>query len=113
MNAVIVLRVVAVVLLAALIAGSFWAQGQEGLWQGLIALAKQPWGSVTLMDLSSGLLMASLWIAVREPKRGLLPLWWLGLLLLGNMATLAFVLRCSLGAGSVREVFTGRRAAEM
>ena len=65
-----------------------------------------------LMDLSSGLLMASLWIAVREPKRGLRPLWWLALLLLGNMATLAFVLRCSLGAGSVREVFTGRRAAE-
>lgn len=111
MNGVIFLRVVTVALLVALIAGSLWAQGQEGLWQGLIALAKQPWGAVTLMDLYGGLLMASLWIAVREPKRGLLPLWWLGLLLFGNMATLAFVLRCSLGAESVREIFTGRRAA--
>ena len=112
MNSVIILRVVAAALLVALIAGSIWAQGQEGLWQGLIALAMQPWGSVTLMDLSGGLLMASLWIAVREPKRGLVPLWWLGLLMLGNMATLAFVLRCSLGAANIREVFTGQRATE-
>lgn len=112
MNSVIILRVVAAALLVALIAGSIWAQGQEGLWQGLIALARQPWGSVTLMDLSGGLLMVSLWIAVREAKRGLVPLWWLGLLMLGNMATLAFVLRCSLGAANIREVFTGQRATE-
>jgi hypothetical protein len=112
MNAIIVLRVVTVTLIAALITGSCWAQGQEGLWQALIALAKQPWGAVTLMDLSSGLLVAAAWIAVREPERGLLPLWWLGLLLLGNMVTLVFVLRCSLGAARVRDVFANRRALD-
>lgn len=110
MSAVIVMRVIAVALLAALIAGSIWAQAQEGLWQGLIALARQPWGAVTLMDLASGLLVVAVWMAVREPRHGLLPLWWLGLLLLGNMATLAFVLRCSLGATDLRDLFVGRRS---
>lgn len=100
-----VLRASAAALLATLIAGSCWAQGQEGLWQALIAVARQPWGAVTLMDLSSGVLVIAVWIAMREPKRGLLPLWWLGLLLLGNMATLAFVLRCTIGAANVHEVF--------
>ena len=66
---------------------------------------------MTLTDLSSGLLIAALWMAMREPKRGLLPLRWLGLLLFGNIGTLAFVLR-SIGAANVRDVLATRRAPD-
>ena len=59
MNTVILLRVVVVTLVVALITSSCWAQGQEELWQALIAIAKQPWSAMTLMDLSSDLLVAA------------------------------------------------------
>ena len=110
MRGVIAVRVVAVALIVALVAGCVWAQGREGFWQALMTMASQPWGAVTLGDLYSGLLVVALWMAVREAKPTLLPLWWLGLLLLGNIATLAFLVRCTVGARDLREVMLGRGA---
>lgn len=109
MSGVILVRVVAFALIAALVGGSVAAQSAQGLWAGMGAIAAQPWGPATLLDLAAGLLVAALWMAVREPRRRWLPLWWLGLLLLGNMATLAFVLRCTVGARSGREILAGPR----
>lgn len=104
MRAVIALRLACAALITALVVGSVLAQAREGLWQGLTAIAAQPWGAATLLDLYAGLAVAGLWMTLREPRRALLPLWWLGLILLGNIATLAFVLRCTVGARSLREV---------
>ena len=107
MAGVVILRVVAVALIVALVVGSVQAQAVQGLIAGMGAIADQPWGPATFLDLAAGLLMAAVWMAVREPRRALLPLWWVGLLLTGNMAVLVFVLRCTLGARSLPEVFLG------
>jgi len=104
MRGVMLVRVIAGALIVALVVGSVQAQAAQGLLAGMGAIADLPWGPATFLDLAAGLLVAALWMAVREPKRAWLPLWWVGLLLLGNIATLAFVLRCTLGARSLREV---------
>ena len=107
MVGVILLRLVASALIVALVVGSVQAQAVQGLLAGMRAIADQPWGPATFLDLAAGLLITALWMAVREPKRALLPLWWLGLMLLGNIGTLVFVLRCTIGARSLRGVFLG------
>jgi hypothetical protein len=109
MVGVLVLRLIAGALIVALVVGSLQAQAVQGVFAGMGAIADQPWGPATFLDLAAGLLIAALWMAVREPRRALLPLWWVGVLLTGNMGVLVFVLRCTIGAQSLREVFLGRR----
>lgn len=109
MVGVILLRLVAGALIVTLVVGSVQAHAVQGLLAGMRAIADQPWGPATFIDLAAGLLMAAWWMAVREPRPALLPLWWLGLMLLGNIGTLAFVLRCTIGARNLREVFLGDR----
>lgn len=105
MRGVIALRLIAGALIVALVVGSVQAQGMQGLLAGMGAIADLPWGPATFLDLIAGLLVVAVWMSVREPKRAILPLWLVGLMLLGNIATLAFVLRCTLGARNLREVF--------
>ena len=68
------LRLGCIILILALAGGSCWAKGHSGLWSSLANLARDPWGMVTFLDLGSGLLLASLWMAWREPRRALIPL---------------------------------------
>jgi hypothetical protein len=111
MIGVIVIRVVALALFTMLTVGSVWAETTGALWPGLFAIAREPWGAVTFCDLGSGLTMAALFVAWREPRRWLVPLWIVLLLLFGNMATLAFVLRCTIGARNVDDIVRGPRSA--
>lgn len=95
----------------ALIASCIWAQTQVGLWAELVAIARMPWGAVTLGDLGAGLLIAGCWMPCLEPRRA--RAWILAALLLvvGNIATLAFVtLRCW-GAPTLRAALTNRGTA--
>lgn len=101
------LRVVCLLLLAALIGGCLWAQAQGGLWVGLLAIAREPWGAVTLTDLGAGLLVAATWMCLVERRRALLLLWLPGLLLLGNISTIAFLLCRTWGARDLRAVVLG------
>jgi len=90
-----IVRILAPMAMLALIASCIWAQSQVGLWVELIAIARLPWGAVTFGDLGAGLLIAGLWMLCLEPRRA--RAWILAALLLvvGNIATLAFVtLRC-------------------
>lgn len=100
-------RVISITLLVVLISASVWAQGREPLWQGLQAIMQQPWGVATMLDLYVGLLIIGTWIALTEPRRSLIPLWWLFLLLFGNMVTLAYVLRRSFMASDLRSMLVG------
>jgi hypothetical protein len=106
----ILLRLVCVALIVVLAGGSCWAQAQAGLWASVASIAHDPWGVMTLVDLASGFLVASLWMAWREPRRGFIPLWIIGVILLGNMVTLLFILRCSVGAGDMASLICGPRA---
>ena len=76
----------------ALIGLFVWAGMQSSLWGELQSIVRLPWGLVTLIDLSVGLIVVALWIAVLErrwwPTAG-----WIALLLcLGNLATVIYLL---------------------
>jgi len=108
-SGVLVLRITSIALLAVLIGASLWAQGREPLWQGLQTLIQQPWGLATLLDLYVGLFAVGTWIILTEPRRSLIPLWWILLLLFGNMATLVYVIRRSVLANDLRTALMGER----
>lgn len=106
----ILLRLVCVALIVVLGGGSCWAQSQSALWGSVALIAHDPWGAMTFVDLASGFVVVSLWIAWREPRRAFVPLWIVGVILLGNMVTLLFILRCSAGAGDMASLICGPRA---
>jgi magnesium-transporting ATPase (P-type) len=57
-------------------------------------LLKMPWGMLSLIDIYTGLLLFSYWIIWRE-KHLLVSLPWVALLLiLGNMGTCLYLLKC-------------------
>lgn len=80
------------VLLGLLLAGIIVAADQSSVLTGLRRLLAEPWGVVTLLDLSVGLLFVAVWIAVIEPRPLYAALWIIGLALLGNVVTLVFLL---------------------
>ncbi len=78
-------------------------------WQAIIA---SPWSVVTLMDLSLGLLFVACWIAVVESRRSHAIGWIAALVLLGNAATLAYLLFRSCRARTFRDLFLPMDKAE-
>jgi hypothetical protein len=80
--------------------GSFAEEGGQ-----ILDLA---WGKVTLVDLYVGLLLVAVWIIwlERTPSRWI-P-WVVGLVLLGNLTTAAYVLLRAARTSSVTEALTGR-----
>ena len=63
----------------------------------------------TMLDLYVGLLIFGTWVALTEPRRSLIPLWWVLLLLFGNMVSLAYLLRRSFIARDLRTAILGER----
>ncbi len=80
------------ILLGLLLAGIIVASNQVGVLTGLQRLLADPWGMVTLLDLGVGLVFVAAWIAVMEPRPWYAAVWIIGLLLLGNVVTLVFLL---------------------
>lgn len=76
----------------ALISLFVWAGMQSSLWTELQSIARSPWGLVTLVDLSVGLIVVAAWIAVME-QRWWRTLGWIVLLLcFGNLTTVVYLL---------------------
>lgn len=80
------------VLLGILLAAIFVALGHGNVWEGLSRLVTDPWGVVTLLDLSVALLFIATWMAVMEPQPIRATVWIVALFILGNMVTLVFLL---------------------
>jgi hypothetical protein len=66
------------------------------------------WGKVTLVDLYLGLAIFGAWVVVRERSAGRVIVWWLALLVLGNLAAGVYLLRASYASGDMMELLTGR-----
>lgn len=79
-------------LLAALLASFVWAGGRQSLGEGIAAVSDEPWGIVTLLDLYVGFAFVAAWIHALERRWGATLAWAVALCLLGNVATLAYVL---------------------
>lgn len=92
-----------VTFLLALSGGILWASGTGGVIDGIIAIARQPWGLVTLVDLYAGFLLAGAWICLTERRPALLALWLLLLACLGNWATMLYLLIRLVRSRTLRE----------
>ncbi len=100
------LWVVAVLLLALLAAG-LWALVRADLAADAAALLGAPWGRVTVLDLYLGLAFVAAWIHAVERDARLTLAWALALCVLGNAATLAFLLWRGRRCATLGELFTG------
>ena len=81
------------------------ALAAQPLGEGWQAIISSPWSLVTLLDLSVGLLFVACWVAVVEPRRSHAIVWIAALIVLGNAATLAFLLLRSCRARKLRDLF--------
>jgi len=100
----------AVVVICGLLLGLFLAAiGQAAVSQplvaGWLAILSNPWSLVALLDLGIGLLFVACWIAVVETRLLHALGWIVALALLGNAATLAFLLCRSRRARTLKELF--------
>ena len=86
------------ILLGLLLAAIVVASHHSSVFAGLQRLLADPWGLVTLLDLSVGLLIIAAWI--------------IGLLLLGNVITLVFLLWRTRHARHFADLFLPSRHRE-
>ncbi len=90
-----------------------WAATRAAISEDAATMTDLPWGVVALADLYLGLLFVGIWIGFRE--RGTVPilLWLAALVILGNVATAAYVVRAAragLAHRSVEVFFLGQSA---
>jgi len=100
------------ILLGLLLAAIVVASHHSSVLAGLQRLLADPWGLVTLLDLSVGLLVIAAWIAVLEPRGTYAAAWIIGLLLLGNVITLVFLLWRTRHARHFADLFLPSRQRE-
>jgi hypothetical protein len=76
----------------AFLAGSIvWAFTQAPFWESASAIAANPWGVVTLIDLYLGFFIFAIVIARFEPNRGLAVALIAAMPVLGNVVPLAWL----------------------
>ncbi|TCO80672.1 uncharacterized protein DUF1475 [Plasticicumulans lactativorans] len=92
------------VLLGLLMAGIISAAGQANVLTSLVAMARDPWGLVTLLDLGVGLMFVAAWIALVEPSPLRAAAWIAALFVLGNVVTLLYLICHTPRARSLREL---------
>ncbi|MCW5768752.1 MAG: hypothetical protein KIT19_08705 [Phycisphaeraceae bacterium] len=95
-------------LIAAMIGLIVASSLEMGLVAGLRLVAGSWWGITTLADLGVGLLFVMAWLCLLERRVWARVLWFAAVCLLGNLATLVFLLVRCRDAVTVREVFLGR-----
>lgn len=89
-----------------------WAGARSNLWDELVAIARIPWGLVTLADLSAGLLFVAFWIALMERRWWPTAGWIVLVFCIGNLATAIYLCVRIRRCGSLMEAFTpGKRSA--
>jgi hypothetical protein len=79
---------------AAMVGVTLWAGSQASLLDPAVRAAynSQPWAIATLFDAYSGFLTFFVWVAFREPGLGQKILWFVLIMLLGNIAMSLYVL---------------------
>lgn len=92
-------------LLAGLVGSFWWAGTRQALGEGFAAVTAQPWGIVTLLDLYLGFAFVAAWIHALERRWPVTLAWAVALCVLGNAATLAYLLLRLRRAGSLAALF--------
>lgn len=105
---VIVLGLLLGLLVTALLTANYHRQ----ILAGLHYLLADPWGRVTLLNFGIGLLFVAVWMALVEPNPWRAAAWIIALFLLGNVATLAFLLCRTCQVQHWSELFLPSHAAD-
>jgi hypothetical protein len=101
-----------VVLFALLLFGLVRASAVENVFVGGARIVRDPWALATLVDAYCGFCVASVWIWTVERTRTAAVLWIVALMLLGNLATLAWLFLRARRARSLAELLgTARPSA--
>ena len=96
------LVVMLAVIVYGLVSGDFFEEGSSML--SLI------WGRVTLVDLYVGLIFFAVWVAQREKRTVVVAVWWLALVVLGNLAAAVYLVRASFKSIGIGELLLGSEA---
>ena len=104
MLAVRVFSVVLTLTMVAVLAFGFASGGFFDEGAMLLGLA---WGKVTLVDLYVGLAIFAGWVLVREGSPWEVAAWWVGLLVLGNLAAAVYLTVSAFQASNTRELLLG------
>jgi len=82
-------------ILVSLAAYTSWASTQQAVWdwQGLVREPDRWWTIATLIDAYYGFLTFYVWVFYKEARAAGSIGWFVGVMLLGNMAMAAYVLR--------------------
>jgi hypothetical protein len=106
------LRVLFVVILASMLAVTSWASLQQSLGAfARSATFREPWVIATLFDAYWAFISFYVWVAWKEKSLPARLLWFVAIILLGNLAMAAYMLRELAGvpaAGPLAVVFTRR-----
>ncbi len=94
MNGKSALKLLFTAIFLALLAASLIASYQQPIWQysGLTLGADRFWNLATLLDAYGGFLTFYAWVFYKEPRWLPRVLWFLAIMLLGNMAMSAYML---------------------
>ena len=87
------LRIAFTIVLIAMLCVTTWASSIVALWETPRAVATHPWFIATLFDTYFGFLTFYCWVAYRETSNLARIVWLIAILLLGNIAMAAYMLR--------------------
>ncbi len=85
-----------------------WASAESNVIQGIEKMAALRWGVATFVDFYIGATFVGIWICVMEKSvvRGFV--WILAIYILGNLATLAYVVRRAWTSEKFSDIFIPR-----
>ena len=87
------LRIAFTIVLVAMLCVTTWASNIVALWETPRAVATHPWFIATLFDTYFGFLTFYCWVAYKETSNVARIIWLVAILLLGNIAMAAYMLR--------------------
>lgn len=91
-----------------LVALIVWSSFEMSLGAGLREIVRTRWGITTMADLYAGLVLGGAWIAWRERRIPVSAAWIVALMLLGNLALLAYVALAARRCSSVEELLMAK-----
>lgn len=89
---IVALRILFIAILVVMIVSTTWASLQQNIVEGGRELLRQPWGIMTLADAYFGFLTFFVWVAYKESHAVARVLWFVAIMLLGNIAMSGYVL---------------------
>ncbi len=105
MTAIRVFAVFAVLMMVGVIVFGFVSGDFSGEGSQIWGLA---WGKVTLVDLYVGLTIFGAWVAFRQRRLVVVVIWWIALVVLGNLAAAVYLAWAAFSSKDARELLLGR-----